>query len=41
MALDITGVADSLSLYESLNATSRYKIGIDQWPLASRKWNIE
>lgn len=41
MALDITGVADSLSLYESLNASSRYKIGIDQWPLASRKWNIE
>lgn len=41
LVLDITGLADSLSLYESLNATSRYKIGIDQWPSARKKWNIE
>nr|WP_310616436.1 DUF6088 family protein [Pantoea cypripedii] len=41
LALDITGVADSLRLYESMNVTTRYKIGIDEWPLATKKWNIE
>ena len=41
LALDITGVADSLRLYESMNVTTRYKIGIDGWPLAAKKWNIE
>ncbi|MDF7658118.1 DUF6088 family protein [Erwiniaceae bacterium L1_54_6] len=41
LVLDITGVADSQRLYASLNVTTRYKIGIDEWPLATKKWNIE